>query len=122
MNPLSHDEIHLLDSTLLPVLERHHLRLLAHALRTLQQVQADCGSTALPDAEAIERWLLQQPSLNGEPDFSSLLAAQLHSAGKQLQRLAAARGLSPLELELDDLIAWSLQQADQRLASEAAAP
>jgi hypothetical protein len=33
---LDPQELNLLDSTLLPSLERHHLRLLAHGLRTLQ--------------------------------------------------------------------------------------
>jgi hypothetical protein len=116
-SPLSTDEVSLLDGTLLPALERHHLRLLAHSLRTLQRVQQDRGDLQIPTATVLERWLLQQPSLQGEPQFVQLLARQLAGAGQQLEQLAHEQGLAPLQLQLDDLIAWGQRQADQRLAS-----
>ena len=127
--PLSISELHQLDATLLPTLERHHLRLLAHALRTLQQVQRiqqPPGTPELPRQAAIERWLLAQPSLSQEPDFSRQLAQQLCHAGRQLEELALQQGVPPLELELETLIDWAQRQADRRLtaapADQAPAP
>jgi hypothetical protein len=88
-SPLSAAEIDRLDATLLPALERHHLRLLAHALRTLQQVQRHTHSPHMPGPAAIEQWLLEQPGLSQDPDFCRQLAMQLHSAGHP------ARGHTP---------------------------
>lgn len=115
--PLSPSELDQLEATLLPALERHHLRLLAHALRTLQEVQRCSGEPHLPAQASIEQWLLAQPSLSDAPDFGRQLAAQLTRAGHQLEQLAQQHGVAPLELELDALIAWARQQADQRLAN-----
>lgn len=127
--PLSIHELSQLEATLLPALERHHLRLLAHALRTLQQVQQQqvqwCSTdthTHLPAQAAIETWLLAQPGLSDAPDFGRQLAEQLSRAGDQLEAVAQQRGVAPLELELEALITWARQQADQRLASAPPAP
>ena len=115
--PLSISELQQLEATLLPALERHHLRLLAHALRTLQQVQWCTAEPHLPQQAAIEQWLLAQSDLSQEPDFCRQLAQQLDSAGRQLEQLALQRGVAPLELDLEALIDWARQQADQRLAT-----
>ena len=114
--PLSAAEVNQLDGTLLPALERHHLRLLAHSLRTLQQIQQHSADLQIPTTAAIEQWLLQQPSLEQEPLFAQHLAQQLAGAGQQLEQLALEHGLAPLQLGLDQLIAWAQRQADQRLA------
>ncbi|NDC34645.1 MAG: hypothetical protein EBZ51_04480 [Synechococcaceae bacterium WB9_2_112] len=116
-SPLSTAEINQLESTLLPALERHHLRLLAHALRTLQQVQRHTGSSHLPAPAAIEQWLLEQPGLTQDPDFCRTLALQLSSAGLQLEELGQQHGVPPLALELEALISWARDQADRRLAT-----
>lgn len=116
-SPLSTAEINQLESTLLPAFERHHLRLLAHALRTLQQVQQHTGSSHLPAPAAIEQWLLEQPGLTRDPDFCRTLAMQLSSAGRQLEELALQQGVPPLALELEALISWVRDQADRRLAT-----
>jgi hypothetical protein len=115
--PLSEAEVMLLDGTLLPALERHHLRLLAHALRTLQQVRQSQGGHdgGLPQPAAIEQWLLQQPGVAGDAGFARHLAWQLHHAGQQLVHVAAAEGLEPLALDLEQLTAWAQHQADERV-------
>ncbi|MEB3234592.1 MAG: hypothetical protein VKM98_04105 [Cyanobacteriota bacterium] len=116
-SPLSPAEMHQLEATLLPALERHHLRLLAHALRTLQLVQRSTGCPGVPAQPAIAQWLLQQPSLVGETQFCEHLASQLSSAALQLEQLGRQRGRPALALGLDELIGWAKQQADQRLAN-----
>ena len=117
--PLSAAEVDALDATLLPARERHHLRLLAHALRSLQQIQQQHGLTDLPDRATTSQWLLQQPGSDGDQGFAALLASQLDNAGHELQQLAHDLGRTGLSLELDDLIAWARRQADQRLARPA---
>ncbi len=118
--PLSPAELAELESTLLPALERHHLRLLAHGLRTLQAIATAHGSQPdrdkLPDRAAIRAWAANQPQIAQDSAFIDLLSDQLESAGRQLAQLAAERGLPPLELELRDLTVWATTQANQRIA------
>ena len=112
--PLSPQELAELEATLLPALERHHLRLLAHGLRTLQAI-AGRRVGPLPSEAAIAHWASQQPSIAADPDFQRNFTAQLSSIGVQLAVLAADQGSEPLDLKLADLCAWAVGQARQRL-------
>lgn len=112
--PLSPEELAELEGTLLPALERHHLRLLAHGLRTLQAI-AGRRHGPLPSAAVIDAWASQQPGIAADPTFQRAFTDQLNSAGTQLDNLAAGRGCEPLALELSDLCTWAVGQAQQRL-------
>ena len=103
--PLSAAELAELEATLLHALERHHLRLLAHSLRSLQAMAAHQPAGALPGHDAMRAWASQQPALADSPCFQAVLVEQLEAAGRQLQQLATSLGRSPLALELGDLIA-----------------
>ena len=102
-----------LESTLLPALERHHLRLLAHALRTLQAIASRRDGPA-PDPASIDAWLLGQPQLASDGAFASAFAAQLGSAARQLEAIATP-SRQALDLDLDDLIGWATRRADDRI-------
>jgi hypothetical protein len=104
-SPLSTAELAELEATLLPALERHHLRLLAHSLRSLQAIAARQPAGGLPGHDALRAWASQQPALADSPRFQAVLVEQLEAAGKQLQQLATSLGRSPMALELGDLIA-----------------
>ena len=113
---LSEQDLHELESTLLPALERHHLRLLAHSLRCLQQ--ASGGSSALPAQAGLTAWAEQQPNLAVDPTFIPVLVEQLGKAALQLDAIGSALGKPALGLEIADLVHWGQQQADQRLAGQ----
>ena len=104
-SPLSAAELAELEATLLPTLERHHLRLLAHSLRCLQAIATHQPAGALPGHDAICAWASQQPALADAPCFQAVLVEQLEAAGRQLQQLATTLDRAPLALELGDLIA-----------------
>jgi hypothetical protein len=103
-----------LEATLLPALERHHLRLLAHGLRTFQAV-AGHRQGPLPACDALAVWATSQPQLAGDPGFAATFLDQLAGLGEQLQSIAVRRGKEPLALELADLIRWAEHQAQERL-------
>lgn len=116
---LSHAELAELESTLLPALERHHLRLLAHGLRTLQQI-AGRRQGPPPSQDAIVAWILVQPqiasgSAGADAAFATAFATQLGTAARQLEGMAPAPERA-LELSLADLIAWARRQAEARVA------
>ena len=104
-SPLSAAELAELEATLLPALERHYLRLLAHSLRSLQAISAHQPAGALPGHDAICAWASQQPALADAPCFQAVLVEQLGAAGRQLQQLATTLNRAPLALELGDLVA-----------------
>lgn len=112
--PLSPQELTELEATLLPALERHHLRLLAHGLRTLQAI-AGRRDGPLPSEAAIAHWVSQQPSIADDPNFQRAFTTQLTTTGAQLEQLATSQGGEALALELSDLCAWAVGQARQRL-------
>ena len=113
---LNPDELNLLDSTLLPSVERHHLRLLAHGLRTLQAA-ASRRQGPLPERHQLEAWASAQPALAEDRQFAAAFLPQLEELGAQLAVIAAAAGVSPLALDLEQLRAWAQAQADQRLGA-----
>lgn len=113
---LSPEELAVLEATLLPALERHHLRLLAHGLRTLQSIGGGPASP-MPSRQAIQAWALGQPASAGDGPFAHAFSEQMEALGVQLQQIAGEGG-NPLALELPDLIRWAQSQADQRLAGD----
>lgn len=112
--PLSPQELVELEATLLPALERHHLRLMAHGLRTLQAI-AGRRAGPPPSEAAIAHWASQQPSIAADPNFQRAFTAQLTTTGAQLEQLATSQGSEALALELSDLCAWAVGQARERL-------
>lgn len=117
---LTPEEVAELESTLLPALERHHLRLLAHGLRTLQQI-AGGRSGDPPHAGQIRDWVLRQPATAGDQGFADAFTAQMLSVGAQLKAIAGP-SRPALELDLDALEHWARRQADTRVAAAAANP
>ena len=131
---LSPEELAELEASLLPALERHHLRLLAHSLRSLQAA-AGHRSGPLPDRAALMTWALDQPELQADAGFCQAFLDQLQGAGLQLEAIAQARDspnqavsapdqaqmptkptpAGPLGLDLADLVAWAHRQADRRI-------
>ena len=114
------EEIASLEATLLPALERHHLRLLAHGLRTLQLI-AGRRQGDPPSAATIQAWVLQQPATAGDAGFAAAFGDQLVGLAEQLRQIAAPTHQA-LALDLPDLVAWAQRQADARLAPRASAP
>jgi hypothetical protein len=91
---LSPEELAELEASLLPALERHHLRLLAHSLRSLQAA-AGHRSGPLPDRAALMTWALDQPELQADAGFCQAFLDQLQGAGIQLVRRFSTPARSP---------------------------
>lgn len=120
--PLSRSDAEQIEATLLPNLDRHHLRLLAHCLRSFQVIAKPRTSGPLPNQSSLEQWLLQQPQLTDEPQFRDLLLGQFLSAALQLEGLARAKGLSPLELSIGELITASTTASQARIEDQKKIP
>ena len=108
--PLNPAELAALDAALLPSREKHQLRLLAHGLRTLQQI-ADRRAGPPPELVAIQAWARQQPSIGDDETFVSAFSIQLQVAGQQLSQLAGDSPGGALALELSELINAAQRQS-----------
>ena len=93
-----------IDSTLLPQLDRHHLRVLSHCLDRFQSMAAPGSTDAIPDENQRRSWCQQQTVVADDPLFLDTLLLQLNAAADQLDQLAHELGKPPLALTLDDLI------------------
>ena len=108
-----------IDATLLPQMDRHHLRLLAHCLDSFQVMdQGEEGQ--LPDAASRRRWCEQQPIVAEDPNFLRSLMLQLNRAAEQLQALAESLNKAPLQLNLDDLITAAEARCHHQLQNKSA--
>ena len=96
-----------IDATLLPQLDRHHLRVLSHCLDSFQTMAAPERTGAIPDENQRRLWCQQQPVVAEDPTFLHTLLLQLDAAAEQLDQLAIELGKPPLALTLDDLISAS---------------
>jgi hypothetical protein len=114
---ISPEELEEIEATLLPALERHHLRLLAHGLRSLQAA-AGRRDGPLPNADAVAAWAAAQAPIAADPGFANAFLVQLDHLAEQLTAVADGLGIAPLALEIADLIGWARSRADQRLSPQ----
>lgn len=113
---LTPEDLELLEGSLLPALERHFLRLLAHGLRTFQAIAAASPDPAqLPNRQALQTWAAHQAPLAHDPAFQEAFLEQLSRLLEPLEEIAARHGQSVLSLELPQLVQWATDQADARL-------
>ena len=113
---LTPEDLELLEGSLLPALERHFLRLLAHGLRTFQAIAAASPDPAqLPNRQALHTWAAHQAPLAHDPAFQEAFLEQLSRLLEPLEEIAARHGQSVLSLELPQLVQWATDQADARL-------
>ena len=72
-------------------------------------------SGPIPEAGVIADWASQQQSIHTDAAFQRMFTVQLTRLGEALTQIAAQRHCDPLALELPDLCAWAIEQADRRL-------
>ena len=114
--PLNRDQIERIEGTLLPALDRHHLRLQAHCLATFQHIAHPLTLGPLPGRDRWLQWCERQPQLAKDPEVTEQLMMQFTVIATQLDALAKQCGISPLELTLSDLIEHTERRSRDRLA------
>ena len=113
---LTPEDLARLEGSLLPALERHYLRLLAHGLRTFQAIAAASAvPNHFPDRAQIAAWVTEQVPLSEDPSFQEAFLEQLSRLVAPLEAIASRDGRAPLDLEIDQLVAWVTEQANNRL-------
>ena len=112
--PLSREAIERIDASLLPQLDRHHLRLLAHCLACFQAMDPLPEDGSLPRETSRRSWCLKQPRIAEDPGFVNLLLEQFDVAALQLEAIAQEQQLPPMALTLEALITAAQARCQHR--------
>ena len=102
-NLLSIQAIQEIDNLDLAIMQKHHLRILAHCLQILKIINAD-NSFEYQNKNPLREWCDNQSKKFDDKKFSDLFYEQLESTSKKLSALSKKIGKNVEDLEIDDLI------------------
>ena len=103
LNPYNIQTIKEIDNLDLPIMQKHHVRILAHCLQILKIIDAD-DCSELFDKNSLREWCDNQSRIFEDKKFSDLFYAQLNSAAKKLSTFSQRIGKDIEDLEIDDLV------------------
>jgi len=102
-NPLNIQTIKEIDNLDLPIMQKHHVRIMAHCLQILKIINAD-DSYELWNNDSLREWCDNQSKKFDDKKFSDLFYKQLESTSKKLSTFSKKIGKSIEDLEIDDLV------------------
>ena len=102
-NPLNIEIIQEIDNLDLTVMQKHHLRILAHCLQILKNINLD-NSFEYKNKNPLREWCDKQSKKFDDKKFSDLLYRQLESTSKKLSTFSKKIGKNIEDLEIDDLV------------------
>ena len=102
-NPLNIQAIKEIDNLNLPIMRKHHVRILAHCLAILKIINAN-NSFDDQNKNLLREWCDNQSKKFDDKKFSDLFYEQLESTSKKLSTFSKKIGKSIEDLEIDDLV------------------
>ena len=110
-SPLSNEMVKNIDKLNLPIIKKHHVRLLAHCLEILKEIGKDEKSLFEED-ELLKKWCKKQSQKFNDKNFNQLFYEQMSSAAIKLNFFSKSIEKKLKELDLDDLITLVEQKQD----------
>ena len=102
-NPLNMKTIQKIDNLDLPIMQKHHLRILAHCLQIFKIINVD-NSFEYQNKNSLREWCDNHSKKFDDKKFSDLFYEQLESTLKQLSTFSKKIGKNIEDLEIDDLV------------------
>ena len=102
-NLLTDEIVQSIDQLDLPIIQKHHIRLLAHCLEIFKEIAKD-KTSLLEDDDLLRKWCEKQSQQFNDKNFNKLFYEQMSSAAKKLNSFSLRYGKNFKELELEDLI------------------
>ena len=102
-NPLNIETIQEIDNLDLPIIQKHHIRILAHCLQILKIINSD-NSPKYQEKNSLREWCDNQSKKFDDKKFSDLFYEQLESTSKKLSIFSKKIGKTIEDLEIDDLV------------------
>ena len=102
-NPLNIQTIKEIDNLDLPIMQKHHVRILAHCLQILKIINAD-DKFEYQNKNPLREWCDNQTKKFNDKKFSDLLYEKLESTSKKLITFSKQIGKDIEDMEIDDLV------------------
>ena len=102
-NPLNMQTIQEIDNLDLPIMQKHHLRILAHCLQILKIINAD-DSSEYQNKNRLREWCDNKSKKFDDKKFSDLFYEQLELTAKKLSTFSKKIGKNIENLEINDLV------------------
>ena len=102
-NPLNIQTIKEIDNLDLPMMQRHHVRILAHCLQILKIINED-NNLEYQKKNSLREWCDNQSKKFDDKEFSDLFYRQLESTSKKLSIFSKKIGKNIEDLKIDDLV------------------
>ena len=102
-SPLNIETIQEIDKIDLPIMQKHHLRILAHCLQILKIIKLD-NSLEYQNKNPLREWCDNQSKKFDDKKFSDLFYHQLESTSNKLNTFSKKIGKNIEDLEIGDLV------------------
>ncbi len=102
-NPLKIQTIKEIDNLDLPIMQKHHVRILAHCLQILKTIDVK-NSIENQNKNPLREWCDNQSKKFDDKKFSDLFYEQLESTAKKLNTFSKKIGKNIKDLKIDDLV------------------
>jgi len=102
-NPLNIQTIKEIDNLSLSIMQKHHVRILAHCLQILKIINAD-DSFEYQNKNLLREWCDNESKKFNDKKFSDILYEQLEATTKKLSIFSKKIGKNIEDLEIDDLV------------------
>ena len=102
-SPLSDEIVKNIDQLNLPIIKKHHVRLLAHCLEIFKEIGKDEKSFFEQD-ELLKKWCENKSQKFNDKNFNQLFYEQVCSAAKKINLFSKSIDKNFKELDLEDLI------------------
>ena len=102
-NPLNLETIQEIDNFDLSIMQKHHLRILAHCLQILKIINLE-NSFEYQNKNPLRVWCDNQSKKFDDKKFSDLFYEQLKSTSEKLSTFSKKIGKNIEDLEIDDLV------------------
>ena len=102
-SPLNDHIVQRIDQLNLPIIQKHHIRILAHCLEIFKEIAKD-DISKLDDDKILRAWCEKKSQIFNDKNFNELFYTQMSSAAKKLNSFSERIGKEFIALDLDDLI------------------
>ena len=102
-NPINIQTIQEIDKLDLTTIQKHHIRILAHCLEILKNINID-NSFEYQKKNSLREWCDNQSKQFDDKKFSDLFYHQLESTSKKLSTFSNQIGKNINDLEINDLV------------------
>ena len=102
-NPLNLQIIQNIEKLTLPIIKKHHVRILAHCLAILNSISAD-NIVFSEQENLLRQWCNSESRKFNDQQFSDLLYEQLSLTAKKLNLFSKKIGKDIKDLDIEDLV------------------